>query len=88
MKNFVKAADHHEKSFQDLLEKFGPKKSDAKLKASVFVGPNIQALMKDEKFDQHMNRLESSAWKSFKQVLYNFLGSKKARIMPMSCKRC
>ena len=57
-KNFLKAMDHHEKSFQHLLEKFGPKKSDAKLKIGVFVGTNIRDLIKDEKFNQHMNSLE------------------------------
>ena len=85
MKNFVKAMDHHGKGFKYLLKKFGFKKSDAKLKAGVFVGPD---LIKDEKIDQHMNSLKLSTWKSFKQVVYNFLGSKKARIMPMLCKRC
>ena len=51
MKNFVKAMDHHGKGFQYLLEKFGPKKSGAKLKADVFVGLDIRDLIKDEKFD-------------------------------------
>ena len=44
--------------------------------------------MKDENFDHDLNSLELNAWKSFKQVIYNFLGSKKARIMPMLCKTC
>ena len=78
MKNFVKAMDHHGKGFQYLLEKFGPKKSGAKLKADVFVGLDIRDLIKDEKFDQHINSLELSTWKPFKQVLHNFLGSKKS----------
>ena len=78
MKNFVKAMDHHEKGFQYLLENFGPKKSAVKLKAGVFVRPDIRDLIKDEKFNQHMNNLESSAWKLFKQVVHNFLGSKKS----------
>ena len=66
MKNFVKAMDQHGKGLQYLFEKFGSKKSDAKLKAGVFVGPDIRNLMKDEKFDQCLNTLELSAWKSFK----------------------
>ena len=78
MKNFVKAMDQHGEGFQHLLEKFGTKKSDAKIKAGVFVGPAIRNLMKDDKFDQHLNSLELRAWKSFKQVVHNFLGCKKS----------
>ena len=78
MKNSVKAMDHHEKGFQYFLEKFGPKKSDAKLKPGVFVGPDSRDLMKYEKYDQHINSLGLSAWKLFKKVVYNFLGSKKS----------
>ena len=77
MKNFVKAVYHHGEGFRYLLEKFGSKKNDAKLKAGVFVGPDIKNLMKDEKFDQHMNSLELCAWKLFKQAVHNFLGSKR-----------
>ena len=51
VKNILKAMDHHGKGFQHLLEKFANEKSDAKLKAGVFVGPDIRDLMKDEKFD-------------------------------------
>ena len=51
IKNFVKAMDHHGKGFQYLLEKFTNEKSDVKLKAGVFVGPDIRNLLKDEKFD-------------------------------------
>ena len=42
IKNFVKAMDRYGKYFQYLLEKFGPKKSDAKLKADVFYGSDIR----------------------------------------------
>ena len=34
--------------------------------------------MKDKKFNQHMNILELSAWKLFKQVVQSFLGNKKS----------
>ena len=80
--------NHHGKGFQFLSEKFANEKSDAKLKASVFVGPNIRNLMRDEKFDHDLNSLELDACKSFKQVIHNFLGSKKARIVPILCKIC
>ena len=77
MKNLVKATDHHGKGFQCLLENFANEKSDAKLKAGVFVEPDIRDLMKDKKFDHDFNSLELDAGKSFKQVIHNFLGSKK-----------
>ena len=57
MKSVVKAMDYHGKGFQYLLEKFGPKKSDFKLKSGVFVGPDIKDLIKDKKFNQNMNNL-------------------------------
>ena len=34
---------------------FSSKKSDTKIKAGVFVGPDIRNLMKDETFEQHLN---------------------------------
>ena len=43
----------------------------------VFLGPDIRDLMKDEKIDLHLNSLELNAWKSFRQMMHNFLGSKK-----------
>ena len=88
MKNFVKAMDHHGNGFQYLLENFANEKSDAEVKAGVFVGPNIRDPTEDEKFDHDLNSLELDTWKSFKQVIHNFLGSKKAIIRPMLCKTC
>ena len=79
MKNFVKAMDQQGEGFQFLLKKFSSKKSDAKIKAGVFVGPDIRNLMKDETFEQHLNSLELCAWKAFKQVVNNFLGNKKSQ---------
>ena len=35
--------------------------------------------MKDEKFDHHLNSLELDAWKSFKQMIHNFLCSNKSK---------
>ena len=73
-KKFVKAMDHNGKGFQYLSEKFANEKSDAELKAGIFVGPDIKDVMKDENFDHHLNSLELGAWKSFQQVIHNFLG--------------
>ena len=60
------------------MQKIFSKKNNAKLKADVFVGPDIRDLMKDEKFDHRLNSLELGAWKSFKQVIRNFLDGKKS----------
>ena len=56
MKNFVEAMNYHGKGFQYFLKKIVPKKSDAKLKADVFFGPDIRDLIKDKKFYQQRNR--------------------------------
>ena len=46
--------------------------------------------MKDQKFDHDLSNLELDAWKSFKKVIHNFLGSKESEnyCMPMLCKTC
>ena len=55
---FCQSDGHHGKGFQYLLEKFTNEKSDAKLKAGVFVGPDIRDLMRDEKFDHGVGCLK------------------------------
>jgi hypothetical protein len=47
MKHFVKAKNHEEAAFTYLREKF-PRLSKAKLKESIFIGPQIRDLIKDE----------------------------------------
>jgi len=54
------------KSFQNLA---------VKIKAGVFVGPQIRSLMKDEKFENVLSAVQLSTWKSFKSVCKNFLGN-------------
>ena len=61
MKNSFKAMDQHG-VFQYLLEKFGIKKSEVKIKAGVFVRPEIRNQMKSENFGQHLNSLELHTW--------------------------
>ena len=75
MKNFVKAMDLHGEGFKYLKELFGAEKSDAKLKASIFVGPEIRKLMVDDGFQERLNTLELAAWKEFKLMVNNFLGN-------------
>ena len=77
MKNFVKALDKEGDAFKYLHQRF-PHISDGKLKAGIFVGPQIRDLLKDTKFTLHMNTIERSAWNGFKEVVSNFLGNNKS----------
>ncbi|KAJ4446592.1 hypothetical protein ANN_13289 [Periplaneta americana] len=61
MKNVVKAMDKQSDGFLYLKSKF-PKVSDAKLKAGIFIGPQIQSLMGDDHFEGLLNPLEKAAW--------------------------
>ena len=78
MKNFVRAMDLNGRGFLYLKEKFGNTFSEAKIKAGVFVGPQIREVMKDETFPTTQNPKELAAWRSFKAVTDNFLGNERA----------
>ena len=75
-KNFVKARDKNGAGFHYLKEKLSCV-SDSKIKEGIFVGPQIRALIRDGNFDDLLNQIEKSAWKSFKSVKI-FLGNHKA----------
>ena len=77
MKNFVKALPKEGDGFKYLANKF-PAVSDAKLKAGVFVGPQICELLKDASFLEVLTSQEREAWKSFRNVVTGFLGNTKA----------
>ena len=62
MKNFVKAMDLHGEEFKYLKGLFGAEKGDAKLKAGIFIGPEIRKLMGDDGFQERLNTLELAAW--------------------------
>jgi hypothetical protein len=70
-KNFVKAMDKNSAGFHYLKEKF-PHVSDAKIKEGIFVGPQIRALTRGEKFEDMLSQVEKSASRSFKNVVQNF----------------
>lgn len=78
IKNFVKAMAYDSDGFKHLKEKFGAKKTDAKLKAGIFVGPEIRELICDKEFRNKLTSLELTAWDSFVQVVQNFLGNHRA----------
>ena len=75
MKNFVKAMDRDGDCFKFLKDFFGAEKTDAKLKAGVFVGPKIRKLMQNEEFGARLNPLQLVAWNAMKSVVVNFMGS-------------
>lgn len=77
MKNFVKAMDKSGVGFNYLKVKF-PRISDAKIKGGIFIGPQIREIMSDNHFDELLKGAELTAWKSLKDVAYNFLGYHKA----------
>ena len=78
IKNFVKAMAYDSDGFKHLKEKFVAKKTDAKLKAGIFVGPEIRELICDKEFRNKLTSLELTAWDSFVQVVQNFLGNHRA----------
>ncbi|GBM40261.1 hypothetical protein AVEN_201154-1 [Araneus ventricosus] len=79
MKNFVKAVDCGESRFQYLRLKF-PKVSEAKIKESIFVGPQFRQLMNDPVFESKLTKKKAAAWTLtlFKELAKNFFGNHKA----------
>jgi len=75
MKNSVKAMDRDGDGFKFLKDFFRSDKSDAKLKAGVFVAPEIRKLMLNKAFDFRLNPLELAAWNALKSVVATFLGN-------------
>ena len=78
MKNFVRARRKEGAAFKYLAAKF-PALSEAKLKAGVFVGPQIHTLFHDSEFEACLIDIEKQAWLSFKDVVQMFLGNHKAK---------
>ena len=77
MKQFVKALNTDGECFQHIFSVL-PGLSFEKIKAGVFNGPQIHALVRDQEFARKMNDKERTAWLSFLAVMANFLGNKKA----------
>ena len=74
MKNFVKALHKNGVAFQHLSTVF-PGLSAAKLKEGIFVGPQIQEVLKDTDFEELLNLKELRAWEAFMSVCSGFLGN-------------
>ena len=76
-KNFVKAMDSTGNGISYLRQKF-PSKSEVKVKAVVFIGPEIRNLICDKKFDANLNSKEKAGWDQFCLIVKNFLGNYKS----------
>jgi len=76
-KNFVKALDVKGPAFTYLYGKF-PRLTFEKVKAGVFIGPQIRHLFKDQQFGAVLIDKEKVAWQSFEKFSNGFLGNFKA----------
>ena len=76
IKRFVKALNKEGVCFKYIQEKF-PYMSAEKIKESVFVGPQIRKLTKDEQFLSTMTNVEKKAWLSFAETVSKILGNTK-----------
>ncbi|GBM36040.1 hypothetical protein AVEN_274445-1 [Araneus ventricosus] len=77
VENLVKAIDKNGPAFKYLHEKF-PRFSVAKIKEGVFVGPRINQLFRDPKFEKLLRSKEKQVWNAFYKVSTNFLRNDKA----------
>jgi hypothetical protein len=78
IKCWVKAmAKTNLKGFQYLSKKF-PDISTAKLKQSIFMGPQIWEILEGEAFVETLTDIGWTTWESFKCVCSNFLHGKKS----------
>lgn len=76
MKQFVKKLNQQSAAFA-YLKTFFPKISDAKIKAGLFIGPEIKHIFADKNFPKLLNNAEKATWNSFQQVVNGFLGNNK-----------
>jgi hypothetical protein len=70
MKNFVKGMDKTSRGFKYVKSKF-PNVSDTKIKAGLFIGPQIRELMQNIQFEENLNETEI-----FKELLGNHKSAK------------
>ena len=77
IKQFVKKLNPESDAFKHIQQLF-LKLSEAKVKAGIFVGPQVKRLMKSNSFSEKLSAVERRAWKSFVSVVDGFLGNHKA----------
>ena len=76
VKQFVKALDFEGEVFQEIRSMF-PRLSEAKIKGVIFVGPQINTMLKSKTMEEKINETEKEAWKAFRGVVDRFLENKK-----------
>ncbi|CAK8696138.1 unnamed protein product [Clavelina lepadiformis] len=76
VKQFVKALDFQGQVFQEIRSMF-PRLSLAKIKGGIFVGPQINTMLKCKSLEEKMNKTEKEAWQAFRGVVDGFLGNKR-----------
>ena len=59
-------------AFQNLKEKFGVVLTEEKLKAGVFIGPQIREVVHDSNFRQSLKELEFQPWNAVVSVIEIF----------------
>jgi hypothetical protein len=75
--NFLQALDRNGPAFWFLCEKL-PRLSMEKIKAGVFIGPQICQLFRDPQFLLVLSDDGKAAWNAFRHVATGFLGKVKA----------
>ena len=76
VKQFVKALDFEGEVFQEICSMF-PRLSEAKIKARIFVGPQINTMLKSKTLEEKINETEKKASQAFRGVIDRFLANKK-----------
>lgn len=76
VKQFVTSLDSRSHAFQHICSMF-PKLSEAKLKAGIFIGPQITQMLESHDLESKMTLLEKNAWEAFRLVVTGFLGNNK-----------
>ena len=77
IKQFVKQLDTEGEAFKYIQQLF-PKLSEAKIKAGVFVGPEVKRLINSIDFPELLSEVERTAWMYFVSVVNGFLGKHRA----------
>ncbi|XP_061428563.1 uncharacterized protein LOC133355213 [Lethenteron reissneri] len=74
MKQFVRAVDKESVAFK-YLQDFFPTLSEVKVKAGIFVRPQIKMILECNEFHKKLTSKEKVAWNSFVAVVRGFLGN-------------
>jgi hypothetical protein len=67
IKNFVKCMDKTGHGLEYVRNKF-PNVSGAKIKADIFLGPQMREVMQGKQLDEDLNETERNGWLSFKRI--------------------